>query len=158
MNSTTKPAVNLVVAAGPNEGRVIPLVLPFVIGRAAGCNLRPASPLVSHEHCVFESVNDQVVIRDLRSTNGTFLNEDLLLADCPLNDGDEVQVGPLRFIVRFEGKAPRRRSGGDTIVAVRADGETLTDGDHMSEDEAARLLSEDDEPGDEATEEHPPVR
>jgi pSer/pThr/pTyr-binding forkhead associated (FHA) protein len=155
MNSTTKPALSLVVAAGPHEGRTIPLVLPFVIGRAAGCHLRPASALVSHEHCVIENRDGRAVIRDLRSTNGTFLNEDLLLADCPLNDGDEVQVGPLRFIVRIEG-APQRRSGGDTVVSVRAEGETVTDRDHMSEDEAARLLSEGDA-ADEGTEEHPPV-
>ena len=107
MNSTTKPALSLVVASGPHEGRAIPLVLPFVIGRAAGCHLRPASALVSHEHC------------------------------------------------RIEG-APQRRSGGDTVVAVRAEGETVTDRDHMTEDEAARLLSEGDA-ADEGTEEHPPV-
>jgi pSer/pThr/pTyr-binding forkhead associated (FHA) protein len=156
MNSTTKPALSLVVASGPHEGRAIPLVLPFVIGRAAGCHLRPASALVSHEHCVIENRDGRAVIRDLDSTNGTFLNDDLLLADCPLNDGDEVRVGPLRFIVRIEG-APQRRSGGDTVVAVRAEGETVTDRDHMTEDEAARLLSADDESAGEATEEHPPV-
>lgn len=155
MNSTTTPALSLVVAAGPHEGRTIPLVLPFVIGRAAGCHLRPASALVSHQHCVIENRDGRAVIRDLDSTNGTFLNDDLLLADCPLSNGDEVRVGPLRFIVRIEG-APQWRSGGDTVVAVRSEGETVTDRDHLTEDEAARLLSEGDA-ADEGTEEHPPV-
>lgn len=153
----TTATVSLIVTSGPHEGRAIPLVLPFVIGRGAGCNLRPASPLVSHEHCVFEDVNGRVYLRDLRSTNGTFLNDDLLLADCPLCEGDEVRVGPLEFKVHFEGDAPKRRSTGDTIVSVKSSGDTITNGEGVGEDEAARLLAEGDEEPTTDTEEHPTV-
>jgi pSer/pThr/pTyr-binding forkhead associated (FHA) protein len=141
--NTEIPTVSLVVDGGPHDGRVIPILPPFLIGRAPECNLRPSSAFISIHHCVIEIHEGQVILRDLGSRNGTFLNEDRLLNECPLCDGDELLVGPLRFFVRSD--RLKRRSGGDTVVALRTTDETSIVEDRMTEDEEAKLLLSDDE-------------
>ncbi len=137
---------NLVVVGGIHDGRVVPILPPFVIGRAAACNLRPASQAISLEHCVIEEYEGQVVVRDLGSTNGTFLNDDRLISDCPLREGDELRVGPLRFLV-FKDCPVRITKQADTIVSERQSGqdETVVEAERITEDEAARLLLSDDD-------------
>ncbi|MBA4191300.1 MAG: hypothetical protein C0467_25235 [Planctomycetaceae bacterium] len=137
---------NLVVVGGIREGCVVPVRPPFVIGRAAACNLRPASHAISSEHCVIEEYEGRVVVRDLGSTNGTFLNDDRLISDCPLRDGDELRVGPLRFLV-FKDCPVYITKQADTVVSERQTGEdeTVVESERITEDEAARLLLSDDD-------------
>jgi predicted component of type VI protein secretion system len=93
--------VSLRVADGVHAGREIPVRGTFLIGRAAGCNLRPASELVADHHCAIEIRREGPVLVDLGSEAGTFLNDDRLLLECDLRDGDILQVGPLRFVVQI---------------------------------------------------------
>lgn len=92
--------VRLVVVGGPHDGKVLPVQLPFMVGRAAECHLRPASVAVSALHCAIEDRQGRPVVRDLGSTNGTFVNGVRLTCEFPLRDSDELRVGPLRFLVR----------------------------------------------------------
>jgi len=94
--------VSLVVVEGTHAGRALPVRSPFLIGRAAECQLRPASEQVSLQHCVIEDRPGCAVVRDLSSATGTFVNDDRLMSDYQLRDGDELRVGPLRFTVRVE--------------------------------------------------------
>lgn len=155
--NTNLPTFHLVVVGGVHDGRVIPVVPPFLIGRAAECHLRPASTFVSSVHCVIEERDGRVFIEDLGSTNGTFLNDDRLISDCFLRDGDELCVGPLRFLVSRDSpvrivEAPIGTPTGsagenETIVngGLKAVDETVVSGDLMTDDEAARLLLDDEE-------------
>jgi len=163
--NTIPPTVHLVVIGGVHDGRVIPVVPPFLIGRAAECHLRPASAAVSLRHCAIEDREGRAFIQDLGSTNGTFLNDDKLISDCPLRDGDELCVGPLRFLVSSD--APIRiveeplitpqvfTSENETIVngELKGTDETVVSDDRMTDDEAARLLLEDDEEAESPTHE-----
>ncbi len=145
--NTAISGFSLVVVGGVHDGRVIPILPPFLIGRAAECNLRPASQAISLKHCVIEEREGRIVVRDLDSTNGTFLNDDLLTRGCPLSEGDDLRVGPLQFLV-CKNDSVRTIDQTDTIVSERTSSgnETVVEEDRMSEDEAARLLSEGDEP------------
>jgi len=148
---------HLVVVGGVHDGRVIPVVPPFLIGRAAECHLRPASTAVSSRHCVIEEREGHAFIQDLGSTNGTFLNDDRLTSDCPLRDGDELCVGPLRFLVSSDSPiriveepvgTPSGSTGeNETIVngELRAADETVVSNPQMTDDEISRLLLGDDE-------------
>ncbi len=91
--NTAISGFSLVVVGGVYNGRVIPILAPFLIGRAAECNLRQA---ISLKHCVIEEREGRIVVRDLDSTNGTFLNDYLLTRGCPLREGDDLRVGPLQ--------------------------------------------------------------
>ena len=93
--------VQLIVVRGKPEGKVIPLAGPkFKIGRGETCHLRPNSDQVSREHAEFTIERSAVILRDLGSRNGTFVNAKALTTEpCKLNDRDLVQVGPLTFAV-----------------------------------------------------------
>jgi len=93
----------LVVVQGKPQGMQIPLQgSQFVVGRDPKCNLRPASDLISKLHCVFLVDGDKLTLRDLKSTNGTFVNSQKLEGTIDLKDGDLVRVGPLVFAVHVE--------------------------------------------------------
>jgi pSer/pThr/pTyr-binding forkhead associated (FHA) protein len=93
----------VVLTAGKWEGKEIPISLPqFLIGRDPGCNLRPASPLISKRHCVLTTRGEQVFLGDFGSTNGTYLNEQPVQAEMELHDQDVVRVGPIAFRVRLK--------------------------------------------------------
>jgi predicted component of type VI protein secretion system len=88
------------VVSGKQTGNVIPLVAGrFLIGREEDCHLRPGNDLVSRHHCVFKTDEYTVRVRDLGSTNGTFVNGERLRGEVMLNTGDKVRVGTLEFEV-----------------------------------------------------------
>lgn len=98
--------VSLIVVQGKPEGKVIPLATPlFRIGRGEGCHLRPNNEQVSRNHAEIEQTDQGVVLRDLGSRNGTYLNQQRLEAntDHVLKNKDLVQVGPLTFAISIQG-------------------------------------------------------
>src|SRR5262245_57404609 len=90
--------VELKVLEGRQQGKTIPLnVRQFLIGREQDCHLRPNSDLVSRHHCVFTVDDFSVRLRDLGSTNGTFVNGERIQGQVMLKPGDHVVVGKLSF-------------------------------------------------------------
>jgi pSer/pThr/pTyr-binding forkhead associated (FHA) protein len=71
-----------------------------VAGRKKGCKLRIRSELVSRIHCSFVCTDTRVSIKDLGSSNGTFVNG-VRIAEAALRAGDVVQIGPVRFVVKI---------------------------------------------------------
>lgn len=99
--------LSLVVAQGVHTGKVIPVTSPeFVIGRDPQCQLRPASPAISKQHCALAVRDAQVFIRDCGSTNGTFINGEQVAGELEVKSGDRLKVGPLEFDLRIEAGAP----------------------------------------------------
>lgn len=96
--------VQLIVVRGKPEGKVIPLTIPrFKIGRGEGCHLRPNSDQVSREHAEFIIQGGVVMVKDLKSRNGTQINGKDLDGSAQLKDRDLVQIGPLTFAVSIQG-------------------------------------------------------
>jgi len=75
--------------------------LPFMIGRGAGCHLRPASKVVGDRHCVLFVRDLRLLLQDLGSSSGTLLNDRRLRGEAEVKDGDSITVGPLRFVLRL---------------------------------------------------------
>jgi len=99
--------LSLVVAQGVHTGKVIPITTPeFIIGRDPQCQLRPASPAVSKQHCALSVRDGKVFARDCGSTNGTFVNGEQVAADREVKSGDRLRVGPLEFDVKIEAGVP----------------------------------------------------
>ncbi len=95
--------LRLVVVKGRPEGMEIPLPMPqFLIGRDPQCNLRPSSESVSKLHCAVVQRTEGVFVRDLKSTNGTFINNDRIHGEVKVKDGDLIKVGPLVLAVKIQ--------------------------------------------------------
>lgn len=82
----------LVVDGGPNDGRTIILAKPTItMGRLADNDLVVNEPAVSRRHANITHSEAGYVLRDLGTTNGTFVNQqDIGKEDYQLNEGDRV--------------------------------------------------------------------
>jgi len=116
---------------------------PFTLGRNESCDRQVLSSRVSREHCEISRGGGGFRLRDLGSTNGTFVNGDKLTAETTLNDGDLIVVADVQFSFRCsggegtritvtqvmdlanEGSGSEDRTAGDLIFAIRQAHETL---------------------------------
>jgi len=69
------------------------------IGREAGNDLVLDSPVISRRHAAIERFADGVHVRDLGSTNGTFLNGNAITV-AVMGEGDSVRIGPYKLLLR----------------------------------------------------------
>lgn len=89
------------------EGRRVPLTAAVtVLGRDESADLVLDDPGVSRRHAEVRIGNDgphlQALLRDLGSTNGTYLNGDRI-GDEELRDGDRITMGRTSLTFRLEG-------------------------------------------------------
>lgn len=78
---------------------------PFIVGRRADLQLALPCPCVSKEHAEIFVQNEQLWVRDLNSTNGTYLNGELVTDTRPLKEGDLLQFATVVFRVGREQQA-----------------------------------------------------
>lgn len=92
--------VKLKVQSGSHAGKEISISSDkFLIGRSEQCQLRPKSESVSRRHCVLVIRDGKVLVQDLKSRNGTSVNDKRLPTDRAkvLKHGDVLKVGKLVF-------------------------------------------------------------
>src|ERR1051325_5987039 len=88
----------LTAIAGRLKGAVFSIEeFPVVIGRETAATLCLADASVSRRHCQIEKENDQILIHDLESLNGTFVN-DVPVKRRALQHGDRVRIGDSQFL------------------------------------------------------------
>lgn len=68
-----------------------------VLGRGDQAEIRLDDPFASSRHARLTRQGGVVVVEDLGSTNGTYLNEELLSGPQPLHVGDRVRIGDSEF-------------------------------------------------------------
>lgn len=93
--------VNLKVTAGPYKGRIFSFAQhdSFLIGRNPEAHLcLPDDRYFSRNHCLLEMNPPHSFLRDLNSTNGTFVNGHRV-KDASLKNGDRVQCGETILVV-----------------------------------------------------------
>ena len=96
----------LKVIGGKQHGSLIPLqAKKFLVGREQDCQLRPTSESVSRHHCVFSIDDFGIRLRDLGSTNGTFVNGERVQGQVVLQPNDRILIGKLEFEIVIEGVA-----------------------------------------------------
>jgi predicted component of type VI protein secretion system len=112
------------------------------VGRHDDCLIRIKSSQVSRRHCEFYEDNGRLMIRDLGSSNGTFVNGKRVLGQQILKAGDELTVGgvTLRVATLAPPKAatspaaparPPAKKPGDTAVVDAIPLEEEDDGDEF---------------------------
>jgi FHA domain-containing protein len=91
----------LVVVGGDAKTTEVELRLPSTIGRAKGLAVVLPHPLVSRQHCEIYEAEGQLMVRDLGSLNGTFVNNERI-SDAPLPPGELLTVGTVTFRAVYE--------------------------------------------------------
>jgi EAL domain-containing protein (putative c-di-GMP-specific phosphodiesterase class I) len=69
----------------------------FLVGRKPEASLCIPSPTVSREHAELTVVDRELLLRDLGSTNGTYVNGTRIQAPCTVRHGDLLQFGQVVF-------------------------------------------------------------
>jgi pSer/pThr/pTyr-binding forkhead associated (FHA) protein len=95
---------NVVVRTGPLAGRRVELGSELVIGRQ-DTDIVVEDPEVSRRHAVLRRSGDSVVIEDLNSTNGTFVNRERIRTPITVHPGDELRVGGTTFEIEADWRA-----------------------------------------------------
>jgi pSer/pThr/pTyr-binding forkhead associated (FHA) protein len=105
----------LEIVEGPDAGRQIELRGPTVLGRDQSADVVLGDGQISRRHArVTPSASGGIVVEDLESTNGTFVNHDEVHAPVELAPGDELLVGVTVMQVRSPAQVAAQAS------AVRA--------------------------------------
>lgn len=84
-------------APGHEPGMIYDLDGDLVLGRGDRAEIRLEDPFASSRHARLFEQGNIVVIEDLGSTNGTYLNEEVLQTPRPLHPGDRVRIGDSEF-------------------------------------------------------------
>jgi len=83
-------------AAGHPDGIAYSLERGATLGRG-DVEIRLEDPFASTRHARIERQGSVLVLEDLGSTNGTYLNEEVLGGPAPLHPGDRVRIGDSEF-------------------------------------------------------------
>jgi pSer/pThr/pTyr-binding forkhead associated (FHA) protein len=88
------------------DGREYPLFNVNTIGRAGDSDIIIEDPYLSSKHALIARRGRRMIIEDLHSTNGTFVNGKRVKKPVALKDRDEIVLGGKKFIFL------RRETGG----------------------------------------------
>ena len=93
----------------------------LTLGRVAPSNVLLDSPLVSQLHARVERTADHVVVSDLGSVNGTFVNGRSIKEPVDLADGDALVIaGSRHFRVHIAGNVEKRAQSQEVVSAQTA--------------------------------------
>jgi hypothetical protein len=91
----------LQVIGGKASKNIVSLTLPATIGRGKDASLTIAHPLISRQHCRLYETEGLLMLQDLESTNGTYL-QGRRIRQAPLPPETEFSIGPLTFRVQYQ--------------------------------------------------------
>jgi pSer/pThr/pTyr-binding forkhead associated (FHA) protein len=112
--------VKLIMFKPNGQRKDFPIINPrTVLGRAESCDLRVPLLSVSRRHCELALEGDNVKVRDLGSSNGTYVNNQRI-TEQELAAGDRLVIGPIVFTVQIDGKP-------EQITPVKTKGQKLAE-------------------------------
>jgi pSer/pThr/pTyr-binding forkhead associated (FHA) protein len=109
----------LVVLSAGMTGRTHELkVDKTTIGRVEDNTFQIAEPSVSSHHCELLLRGNDVVVKDLNSTNGTFINGEKV-SESVLKAGQVLRLGQIEMRLETEATAPATKKVDQTMVMQR---------------------------------------
>jgi hypothetical protein len=94
VRTASRRALSLRITAPPAlAGQTFVLADDTTLGRAPGCLIQLDDTYVSTVHARVSRSGDDVVVEDLGSTNGTYVNRAKVTGPTTLRTGDRLQVG-----------------------------------------------------------------
>ncbi len=96
--------VKLVMFKSNGQRKDLPVINPTsVIGRAENCDLRIPLVSVSRRHCQLTKDPARIKVKDLGSSNGTYVNNKRV-NEAILKPGDRLVIGPVVFTLQVDGR------------------------------------------------------
>ncbi len=102
-----------------------------ILGRRPDCDLCIPLQVVSRRHCQLSQEGNALKVRDLSSSNGTFLNGRKVEDETDVKPGDNLQVGPLTFAIQIDGQ-PAKVSAPDIAMIQPTPDISQADPDDMN--------------------------
>lgn len=128
---------HLIIQSGKHKGKKLKLGEPqVIIGRDEGSRIKIASSDVSRQHALLIPTDEGVLVRDLGSRNGTFVDGVPIQGEVLLRPGGKLTVGPLTF--ELSGGDPKKSSG--TLSGMKKPYDP-----RLSDDDIASWLAEEGE-------------
>lgn len=94
--------------SGVTFGKVFPVQGTMVLGRQSECEIPVPSEEVSRRHAELKVTPDGVMVEDLGSSNGTYVNDRRITRQL-MKSGDELRLDTIRFLLLAPGQeAPTR--------------------------------------------------
>jgi hypothetical protein len=92
------PKLRVASGAGLRAGAAYDLSGGALLGRGDQADIVLEDSFASSRHARLEPRGDVIVLEDLGSTNGTYLNDEPLRGPQPLHPGDRIRIGDSAFI------------------------------------------------------------
>jgi pSer/pThr/pTyr-binding forkhead associated (FHA) protein len=75
---------------------------PVIVGLDPGADVCLDDSAVGHYQCMIDFGDDGLMVWDLGTRAGTFINGERVAPNAPLQSGDELSFGKDRFLVRYD--------------------------------------------------------
>jgi serine phosphatase RsbU (regulator of sigma subunit) len=103
----------LIHAANAPPRHIALNLLPITVGRSAPSELILEGSTVSRRHCKLERQGDLIVITDVGSTNGTFVNGERIEAPVALEDGARLTIGA--YTLNYHRRSQQELAGWEAL-------------------------------------------
>lgn len=107
------------LVTGDEDTTAHPIVGETIIGRAPACDIVLSEITVSRRHAAVRQDGNTVVISDLGSANGTFVNDEPVAEGTRVEPGDVIRLGAAELGVRVE--SGEHEVATPTVTLPRAD-------------------------------------
>jgi pSer/pThr/pTyr-binding forkhead associated (FHA) protein len=105
--------------SGETFGRVFPVGQTIVAGRQSECEIHIPSDGISRRHAEMKLTPDGVMVEDLGSANGTYINDRRINREL-LKPGDELRFDTVRFLLLAPGQQVQERAGAASPAAAQS--------------------------------------
>ncbi len=95
--------------------------VPFIIGREDDCHLKLIDKWISRRHAEIRISGNHIWIRDLGSTNGTFVNNKKIALSELLNPGDIISIGTFKFCLKRKQRSTIRMAEETCAMDIKDD-------------------------------------
>ncbi len=85
--------------SGPTFGKTFGVTGGLTLGRSAECDIAIPSDEISRHHAKLQLVADGVMVEDMGSANGTFVNNQRVHGATLMRHGDELRLDTVRFML-----------------------------------------------------------
>lgn len=96
--------VKLVMFKANGQRKDFPIINPVtIIGRGENCDLQVPLLSVSRRQCQLTITEDGSIVKDLASSNGTYVNN-RRINEVEISAGDRLVIGPIVFTLQIDGQ------------------------------------------------------